>query len=128
MDLVRKIILALRSLEGLVSGSLGIHLGNLGLILFIADMIRLVLMIIKLFSQFGGSVKDWCDFLRDNPETLEEFFPESRAVVDRDIDVITMMRGPEVVAEINTCATARTSEQAALMKKWILDLKRTGIS
>lgn len=128
MDLVRKIIFALRSLEGLVAGSLGISLGNLGLILFIADMIRLVAMIIKLFSQFGGNVKDWCDFLRDNPETLEEFFPESRATVDRDIDVITLTRGPEVIAEINTCATGRTNEQAALMKKWIMDLKRTGIS
>ena len=126
MNLVRRIITALRSLEGLVSGSLSMNLGNLGLILFIRDMIRLVMIIIQLFKEFGGNVKDWCEQLRNNPEIAERYIPGSKARVEKD--KIVLVKGPEVVAEINTCSTGRTDAQAALMKKWILDLKRSGSS
>jgi len=126
MDLVRKIIIALRSLEGLVSGSLGLSLSNLGLILFVKDMITLVIMIIKLFTQYGGSVEDWCEHLANNPEILEGLVPDTKSEYDSDRDKIVLTRGPEVVAEINTCATGRTNAQSTLMKKWITDLKRSG--
>ena len=126
MSLVRRIITALRSLEGLVSGSLSMNLGNLGLILFIRDMIRLVMIIIQLFKDYGGNVTDWCEQLRNNPEIAERYIPGTKARVEKD--KIVLVKGPEVVAEINTCSTGRTDAQAALMKKWILDLKRSGSS
>lgn len=126
MDLVRKIILALRSLEGLVSGSLSLSLGNLGLILFIKDMITLVMMIIKLFREYGGSVNDWCEHLANNPEIMETVVPDTKSEYDSKRQKIVLTRGPEVVAEINTCATGRTSAQTELMQKWITDLKRSG--
>ena len=124
MDLVRNIILALRSLEGLVSGGLSLSLGNLGLILFIQDMIRLILIIIRLFQ--GERPSDWCEHLQNNPELLETVMPGTTSRSDREREVIILSRGPEVVAEINTCSTGRTDAQASLMKKWVSDLKRSG--
>ena len=124
MDLVRKIILALRSLEGLVSGTLSLSLGNLGLILFVRDMIRLVMIIIQLFK--GRNVDDWCEYLSNNPEVLEGVVPDTQSRYDANREKIVLTRGPEVVAEINTCSTGRTGAQAALMQKWVTDLKRAG--
>lgn len=123
MDLVRKIILALRSLEGLVSGNLGLSLGNLGLLLFIRDMIRLIMVIIQLFQ--GRKVDDWCEFLRNNPEVLEQAMPGTRARVDADQERIVLTRGSEVVAEISTCLSDKPSSQTAMMQKWIKDLNRS---
>jgi len=126
MNLVRKLVLSLRSLEGLVSGGLSVNLGNLGLLLFVRDMIRVVLAIITLFSQYGGNVKDWCEFLRNNPEALEAIDRGSTAEATEKS--IVLRKGPRVVAEIKTCFNDRTDAQSALMQKWILDLKRDGSS
>lgn len=125
MDLVRKIMISLRSLEGLVSGGLSVNLGNLGLLLFLRDMIRMVLAVITLYSQYD-SVDDWCEFLRNNPEALEVIDKGSRAEVTEKS--IVLRKGPRVVAEVQTCFNDRTDSQSALMKKWILDLKRDGSS
>lgn len=124
MDLVRKVILALRSLESLVSGSLSLSLGNLGLILFVRDMIRLIMIVIQLFK--GRKVDDWCEYLSNNPEVMDGVIAGAKGSYDAEREKIVLTRGPEVVAEINTCATGRTDAQSALMQKWVKDLKRSG--
>lgn len=126
MSLVRKIVLALRSLEGLVSGSMSLSLGNLGLILFVKDMINLIILLISLLSEHKG-VGDWCEFLEQNPEFIERRLRDAsgvRAVAsDRSINLV---RGPEIVGEIKTCFNERSSTQSTLLNQWISDLKRDG--
>lgn len=128
-NLVLQITTALRSLEKLTSGSLSLNLKSLGIILYLRDMIRIVLIIIKLFTQYKN-VKDWCEFLSDNPEVTESFFPGATAKTLKNasgaVEKIVLRNGPRVVAEIHTCLNSRTEAQNMLMAKWISELKDAG--
>lgn len=123
MDLVRKLLTALNSLQGLVSGSLGLSISNLGLVLFLKDMINLVLMIIKLLSQ-NRDVNDWCSYLEENPNILERELNGIRVVPTSES--LHLVHGAAVVGEVKTCFNDRSPTQNALLKQWVADLKREG--
>lgn len=126
-----KFVGALRSLEGLVGGGLGLSLDNLGIMIFITDMISLVLMIIKLLSA-NVKIKDWCTFLQENPQVLEE------AVRSRFGDVsvlargagpdaeILLMRGPDVVGTVKTCVNSRSDTNSGIINQWIAEIEARG--
>lgn len=125
LDLVRKILGSLNSLKGLVSGGLGIQLGNLGLLLFVKDMIALIMLIIKLLSS-NKSIKDWCEHLEKHPEILEDALSTTHqkvAVSNADRSLI-LAQGPKVVGTIKTCAADTSGPQQQMLNQWIQDLKR----
>jgi|15BtaG_2_1085339.scaffolds.fasta_scaffold00452_16 hypothetical protein len=125
MSLVRKILLANDSLQGLVSGSLGLSLGNLGLLLFVKDQVNMILLIIKLLSQ-NRDVGDWCSYLEENPAILERELNGLRVVPTKES--LQLVLGAEVVGEVKTCFNDRSPTQNALLKQWVADLKRDGSS
>ena len=125
LDLVRKIIGSLNSLKGLVSGGLSVQLGNLGLILFVKDMIALVLLIIRLLSSHKG-VKDWCTFLEQHPEILEEAMAKTHGKVNvtKSDRALILSQGPQIVGTIQTCAANTNGAQQQLLSQWISELQR----
>jgi len=125
MALVRKILLANDSLQTLVSGSLGLSLGNLGLLLFVKDQINMILLLIKLLSQ-NRDVGDWCSYLEENPAILERELNGLRVVPTKES--LKLVLGAEVVGEVKTCFNDRSPTQNALLKQWVADLKRDGSS
>lgn len=125
LDLVRKILGSLDSLKGLVSGGLSVQLGNLGLLLFVKDMIALVLLVIKLLSS-NKNIKDWCQHLEQHPEILEEALGTTHqkvSVSTADRSLI-LAQGPKVVGTIRTCAAETSGPQQQMLNQWIADLKR----
>lgn len=120
LDLVRKVIGSLNSLKGLVSGGLGIQLGNLGLLLFLKDMIALVILIIKLLS--GRKPKDWCSELEQHPEILEEAL--GNVQVTSGDKTLILAQGPKIVGTIKTCAAETSGPQQQMLNQWITELKR----
>lgn len=125
MDLVRNVLLSLESLQGLTSGSLSLSVGNLGLMLFVKDMINLVLLLIKMLSQNTG-VGDWCSYLEENPAILERELNGMRVVPGEES--LALVIGAEIVGEIKTCFNERSGNQKALLDQWISDLDRKGSS
>lgn len=125
LDLVRKIIGSLNSLQGLVSGGLSIQLGNLGLILFIKDMIALVVLIMRLLQEHKG-VKDWCELLSNHPEILEGGLSsgKSKINVTKGDKVLILAQGPKVVGTVKTCASSDSGPQQQMINQWINELKR----
>lgn len=125
LELVRKIIGSVNSLKGLISGGLGIQLGNLGLLLFVKDMIALIILIMKLL-QSNKTVKDWCAHLENHPEVLEEMLGEtySKVAVSKTDKALILIQGPQIVGRIKTCATETTGVQQNLLNQWIQDLQR----
>lgn len=125
LNLVRKIIGSVNSLKGLVSGGLGIQLGNLGLLLFVKDMIALVILIIKLLSS-NKNVKDWCEHLEKHPEILEEALGTTHAKVSvsNAERALVLAQGPKIVGTIKTCSADTSGPQQQMLNQWIADLKR----
>jgi hypothetical protein len=135
-DLLGNILQSLRSLEVLVSGGLSVQMGNIGLLLFLADLISLVVMIIKML-QINKNVTDWCSFLEENPEILEEALNSrySRSLSKNQLKVesggnntLLLREGPDIVAEISTCASKRSTSETEIIQQWIQDLSRKGTS
>jgi len=124
-DIVRKLLFALNSLQGLTSGSLGLSLGNLGLLLFLKDMINLVLLVVKMLRMYGD-VKDWCSHLEENPAILERELVNTKVVASDESLLLFAGPNSELVGEVRTCFNERTPQQSALLKQWIADLKRAG--
>jgi hypothetical protein len=125
LDLVRKIIGSVNSLKGLVSGGLSMQLGNLGLLLFVKDMIALIMLIIKLLSSNKG-IKDWCQHLEQHPEILEEALgiTHQKVTVSNMDRGLVLAQGPKIVGTIKTCSAETTSPQQQVLNQWIQDLKR----
>lgn len=128
VDTVGNILKALYSLEALVSGGLGLNLDILSVLTFISDMISLVLMIIKMLQK-NKNVTDWCNFLEENPQLLEQHlrarFGPVRVEVQEvnDQKELALRLGPQTVGIIQTCTNARTSFDQQLLQQWINDLK-----
>jgi hypothetical protein len=122
LNLVRKIIGSVNSLKGLVSGGLGIQLGNLGLLLFVKDMIALVILIIKLLSS-NKNVKDWCEHLQKHPEILEDALDQKVSISNTD-RALVLAQGPKIVGTIKTCSADTSGPQQQMLNQWIADLKR----
>lgn len=125
LDLVRKILGSLDSLKGLVSGGLSVQLGNLGLLLFVKDMVALILLIIDLVTS-NKNIKDWCDYLQKHPEILEEALGKSydKITVSNSDRALVLAQGPKVVGTIKTCAAETSGPQQQMLSQWIQDLKR----
>jgi len=125
VDTVGNILKALYSLEALVSGGLGLNLDILSILTFVSDMINLIMMIIKLIQK-NKDVSDWCSFLEENPQLLEQHlrdrFGPVRVEVSDDKE-LALRLGPNIVGTIQTCTNARTSFDQQLLQQWIDDLK-----
>lgn len=140
-ELMSNIIKSLRSLQALCRGGLGVQMGNIGIIMFLKDMISLVVMIIKMLSS-NRNVADWCTYLEENPHLLEEplrgsFGRQAKGlrVEAGDDHTLIISNGPGstngttgVVREIKTCLNDRTTQEEQLLDQWIKDLKRKGVS
>lgn len=132
-DLLDRLIHALRSVQVLVSGGISVQMGNIGIIMFITDMINLIMMIIGLL-QTNLDVKDWCTHLEKNPELLEEAIRSRFGPTLGDIRVesnkakrgLLLKKGPDIIGEIKTCADHRTAPETQILNQWIQDLKRQG--
>lgn len=131
-DLLENILKSLNSVQALVSGGLDVQMGKIGIILFLSDVISLLTMMIQMLRQYPD-VKDWCQQLEQNPHILEEalkskFNPgQSDIRVDNgDNNTLILSRGPQVLMEIATCSSNRTTPQSALIEQWIKDLNRKG--
>ena len=136
-EILDTILKSLRSVGALVSGGMRVQLGNIGILLFLSDMIGLLLMIIDMIRK-NQNVKDWCKFLEENPQVLQEGIrawlsrsgvsPSSVAqlrVANSGNNTLLLTRGPEILSEISTCASERTASQSQLIAQWIQELNRT---
>lgn len=129
LDLVRKLQMSFRSLNGLVAGGLSIQIGNLGVILLIKDLIGMVMKIINLLSD-GIPVKDWCKYIEENPsETAKRINGTGggsgggiTAFVDDDGD-LAFAAGPRYTMKADTCISNRSETQGHILNQWIKDLE-----
>lgn len=126
-DLLGNILKSLNSVQLLVSGGIGVQMGNIGIIMFLSDMVSLVMMIIQMLSKYPN-VSDWCSKLEEHPEILEEAI---RARGNPDIRVssvggnqLLLEKGPSKLMTISTCSSNRTGPEADLIQQWIRDLQR----
>lgn len=125
-SLVGQLNKALQNLNHLTGGGLGIHLKNLGVLLFIADMISMVIMIIRMLKNHP-EIRDWCTVLQQNPSLLED---ELRARTGQNIrvensegDRLLLRQGSTVVGEIKTCASKRSELDSKVLMDWVKDLE-----
>jgi len=122
----------LEALEHLVGGGVVLYLDNLGILLFILDMIGIIKMIIKMLT-LNPKVPDWCTFLEQNPQFLEQQirnqFGDADLRVDKDKDngLLVLRDGPQTVGVIKTCPSERASVDNQLIQQWIQELKQKGI-
>lgn len=125
-DLVSNLNKALHSLNALTSGGLAVNLQRLGILMFLADMISLMMMIIRMMRT-NRNVTDWCDWLRDNPSELEQVlrsrYGDDVSVETADRDRLVLRKGPRMVGEIGTCANKRSGVDSALLDQWIKELE-----
>lgn len=122
IDLVSRIVGSLNSIKGLVAGSLSLQIGNLGLLLFIKDMISLVLLVYALIKQ-GQGITDWCEELEKNPEILEKVFPNAKAFYSENERAVVLQQGEEILGKVYTCSSQRVSPQNNMITSWISELK-----
>lgn len=119
INLVKKVVDSFKALQGLVSGGLNFSLGNLGLILFLKDMVALVMLMMKSFKNHKN-IKDWCSYLETNPESFSNLINETfgtniNLTVQQDNILITQKGNP--VGVIKTCdLSTKTNNQ---MRNWI---------
>lgn len=131
IELEDTLVSSLHSLSVLVGGGLSLNISNIGVLLFLMDMISVILMIIKMLK-LNPDVLDWCTELQARPNLLEEqlrtrYNALSVDPVDTDAGPILQLRsGPDIVGVINTCATARTSADQQTITQWISDLQARG--
>lgn len=127
-SIARKIIGGLRSVQSLVSGGLGLQIGNLGILLFLKDTISLVVSIIKLLRN-RTNVRDWCEALSEEPDLVRSLMAERGFNIDdvsinQTPDTLKVYNGPELVGEITTCLNKRDNVvDNELINHWIEKLK-----
>jgi len=131
-EMMNKITNAFNSLQKLTTGGLGVQLGNLGLLLFLRDMVAVVGSIITMLRNNRG-ITDWCEYIQDNPEALRPLLrnldvPELDLI--RREDTIVLLDAGQEIGIINTCAnrTYSSTPQSALLADWIARLQDEGIS
>lgn len=125
LDEVEKINRAVRSLGTLTGGGLEINLDNLGVLLFLTDIVGLIGLIIRMVRT-GNRQTDWCRVLADNPGMLEDQL--ARTVngvrVEKDGDSLMLRRGRDIVGEIPLCSNKRTRQDGDLLGQWIQELEQ----
>lgn len=125
LDLINKVLGSLNSLEGLVTGGLTLQLGNLGALLFLKDMITLIITITKLLKD-NPKVQDWCSYLEQHPEILEDALSISgnRVNINSQNRTLILTQGPQIVGTIATCLNERKdTPEALLLNQWIKNLQ-----
>jgi hypothetical protein len=132
-ELYRNFVGALESLASLCSGSISVNFDNLGVLLFILDMISLIMMIIKLLKT-NKNISDWCSLLEDNPEILESQlrskYGSKVSVTSNPTDSkeLLIRQGPDIVGVVKTCANSRSNENSDLINQWIKQLDQRGLA
>lgn len=126
---------SLHSLENLVGGGLALSLDNLGILLFLADVVSLLMLIIKMLTS-NLQVKDWCSFLQKHPSILENALNPNlqapnvqvRARGEGDNVELVLTRGPEQnqLGVIKTCVNNRTSADSSMLATWIKQVESSG--
>ncbi len=126
---VENIINSFKSLSSLVVGEgLVVNIENLGVMLFLTDMISVVMMIIRMLKSNPGE-SDWCRLLQENPELLESQLRGrfGNVRIERlDEGSLVLFRGPQAVGTISTCHAARSPRDQDLIQSWIDELNNRG--
>lgn len=118
-ELIEKITNTFKSIQGLVSGGLSIQLEALGMIGLILFIIRLVMMIINLLKS-GVDPLDWCSFLSENPDKLEDAL--KRSVDPRSYAKNGVINIGGYPIEMKSCITQRTTIDKNILNQWISEL------
>lgn len=130
-ETMENILRALDSLKDLVGGGLSLNINNLGVMLFITDMISFVMMIIRML-RLNPDVTDWCTMLEENPEVLEQQLRTrfgDRLTVEAPPALpseLLIRNGPDVIGRIRTCTSNRSNLDSQLIDQWISDLQSKG--
>jgi hypothetical protein len=126
---------SLTSLTSLVGSGFSLNLSNLGTILFILDLISVLMMIIELLKE-KKNIGDWCEYIGNNPEIIEQKLRQrfgdialSRGSVDpqsSDVELV-ISRGPDTLGVIKACLNKRSSVDNIAIQQWIKDLEARGL-
>ena len=113
------------SLNALAGGGLVADLDNLGVLLFLADVINLIGLIASMVRA-GDRRTDWCRVLSDQPQMLEDRLRRisSDVTVENQDDILILRKGREVVGQVPLCANKRTESNNQLLNQWIADLEK----
>ncbi len=132
VNLVGAITKSLNSLNALCSGGIGLNLSQLGALMFLADLISVVLMIITMLKNHPGEM-DWCRLLQENPGLLETQLRErfgsgpfqlsNLNVEVGDGDRLLLQLDGKTVGEVKTCANKRTELDSQVLQRWISELE-----
>jgi hypothetical protein len=123
-DLDGKIQSSIASVQSLTSNGLTVQLGNLGLIVFIYDMISLILTALRL-RRTNPNVSDWCQLIQENPDEIRPLLDRSTSRTIgmlSEENAIALYSGPERVGRIRTCYDD-DNVQSDMLRKWISELK-----
>jgi len=120
---IEKINRAVKSLSALTGDGLVVNLDNLGVLLFLTDVVGLIGLIVRMLRQ-GNRQTDWCRVLADNPQQLEQQLARTAdgVAVERDGDSLRLRRGRDIVGEIPLCSNRRTEADTDLVAQWIAEL------
>ena len=120
-ELTSKLQRSISSVQELTAGGLSIQVGNLGLLVFVYDMISLIVNAIRL-RRTNPNVSDWCQLIQDNPESVRPLLERSTSrqisLLTEDTD-IALYSGPERIGVIPTCVDTRDP----MIMRWINELK-----
>jgi hypothetical protein len=118
---VSKILATIKSVKGLVGGGLTLQLQGLGIMTLIIQLIRVVMMIINLLRS-GVQPANWCTYLEEHPEMLEDALKKA---VDPNASVrrkIITVNGRSTTLE--SCVSQRTDVDKTVLTQWINDLQK----
>lgn len=120
-ELINKILSTVKSVKGLVGGGLSLQLQGLGIMTLIIQLIRVVIMIINLLKS-GVQPANWCTFLEEHPEILEDALKKA---VDPNASVrrkVITVNGRTTTLE--SCVSQRTDVDKSVLAQWITDLQK----
>jgi len=146
IDALQQVILALRdakgyienlfanlqygvqSLNAFVTGGLSFQFSAAGGLIAVLDLISMITMIIRMFRNHGKDVEDWCKFLEENPQVLQEqlaiTYPNADVtVVNKDIH-LTQGNQSGTITVAGQCVNARDAQTNNMLQNWISDLER----
>jgi hypothetical protein len=126
-DLESKLSQSLQSLDKLIGEGFGGQLKNLGVLIFLADMISAVMLLIRLLRG-NPNEDDWCTTLRQNPRVLEDMINSrvnsSSGIIVTNVndDLVLTQQGREV-GIVKTCGKRETAIPRAELESWFRELR-----
>lgn len=118
---VAKVLATIKSVKGLVGGGLSLQLQGLGLMTLIIQLVRVVMMIINLLRS-GIKPANWCTYLEEHPEILEDALKKSldpNASVSRKSVTVNGR-----TTTLESCVSNRTDLESGVLAQWINDLQK----